>query len=200
MTCMWIPRLTRLVLSFGVLTVLLGGAAMTARGAEEEPNPAEQPIGEVFKWLNFVIVAGGIVYIARRYGPAFFRNRADTITAAIRHAAAAKAEADRQLQDAETRLSRLDEEVAEFRAHAQRDAAAEAERVRELTHNEAEKIAAAARAEIEAAERAARLDLKLLGANLAVAGAASILAKQLTPQAQDSLFRTFVRSLEGKPN
>jgi len=53
------------------------------------------------------------------------------------------------------------------------------------------KIAAAARAEIEAAERAARLELKALAANLAVDGAESLIAKQLTTQAQELLISNF---------
>ena len=55
-------------------------------------------------------------------------------------------------------------------------------------------------AEIDAAERAARLELKALAASLAVDGAESLLAKQLTPAAQETLVDTFVKSLEGRPN
>jgi F0F1-type ATP synthase membrane subunit b/b' len=58
----------------------------------------------------------------------------------------------------------------------------------------------AGKAEIEAAERAARLELKAIAANLAVDGAESLLEKQLTPQAQESLVAAFVKSLEGRPN
>src|SRR5207244_5829618 len=170
------------------------------RAAEESGNPAESPIGELFKWLNFAIVAGAVGYLCMKKGPSFFRRRADAITAAITQATATKAEAERQLQDAESRLARLDLETADLRAHAQRDAQAEAQRLRDLTRAEAEKISAAARAEIQAAERAARLELKAFGAGLAVAGAESLLTKQLTPQAQDSLFRAFVHSLEGGLN
>jgi len=61
-------------------------------------------------------------------------------------------------------------------------------------------VGLAAKAEIEAAERAARLELKVIAANLAVDGAESLLAKELTPQAQESLLSAFVKSLEGRPN
>ena len=85
-------------------------------------------------------------------------------------------------------------------AIAQREAAAEAERIRNATLSDAEKIEAAAAAEIEAAERAARLELKALAANLAVDNAESLLAKQLTPQAQEALVSAFVKGLAGRPN
>lgn len=192
-------RVFRLTTFFAFLAVLLAGAFPT-RAAEEGGNPAESATGELFKWINFAIVAGGVGYLCVKKAPGFFRRRADAITAAITQATAAKAEADRQLQDAEARLARLDLEVAELRAQAERDAAAEADRIRALTRSEAEKISEAAKAEIQAAERAVRLELKALGANLAVQAAESLLAKQLTPQMQGMLFRSFVQSLEGRPN
>jgi len=90
--------------------------------------------------------------------------------------------------------------VAELRAYAEKEGcrgggAPEGRNAERYT-----KIAAAAKAEIEAAERAARLELKALAANLAVDGAESLLAKQLTPKAQESLISNFVKSLEGRPN
>jgi len=199
MSCEQIRRSARLAILMFLLVALLG-PAVNAHAAEESGNPAESPIGELFKWLNFAVVAGAVGYLCMKKGPSFFRRRADATTAAITQATATKAEAERQLQDAESRLARLDLEAADLRAHAQRDAQAEAERVRALTRAEAEKISAAARAEIQAAERAARLELKAFGAQLAVAGAESLLTKQLTPQTQDSLFRAFVHNLEGGPN
>jgi F-type H+-transporting ATPase subunit b len=132
--------------------------------------------------------------------PALFRRNADTISSAISKATAAKAEADRKLAEAETKLSRLQQEIAEFRAVGQRDAAAEAVRLGKVTQSDAQKIGVAAKAEIEAAERAARLELKNIAAMLAVDGAESLLAKQLTPAAQESLINNFVKSLEGRPN
>ena len=87
-----------------------------------------------------------------------------------------------------------------MRATAQREAQAEGERIRNVTQSEARKVGVAAKAEIEAAERAARLELKVIAANLAVDGAESLLAKQLTPQAQEALVSAFVKGLAGRPN
>jgi F-type H+-transporting ATPase subunit b len=111
-----------------------------------------------------------------------------------------KAEADRQLKDAEQRLARLEDEVRGLREEARREGAAEAERIRTLARSDAEKIDLAAKAEIAAAERAARMELKALAAKLAVDGAESLLAKQLTAQNQESLIAGFVKSLQGSPN
>jgi F-type H+-transporting ATPase subunit b len=129
-----------------------------------------------------------------------FRANAEIIGSAITKAAATKAEADRQLADAESRLARLDQEVIALRSAAAKEAAADAERIREMAKSDAEKVSLAANAEIEAAERAARVELKSLAAKLAVDGAESLLVKQLTAQAQESLVNGFVESLEGRPN
>ena len=90
--------------------------------------------------------------------------------------------------------------MTQLRVTAEGEAKAEAERIRNGTQSDIAKIGVAAKAEIEAAERAARLELKAIAANLAVDGAESLLAKQLTPQAQESLVANFVKSLEGRPN
>jgi F-type H+-transporting ATPase subunit b len=132
--------------------------------------------------------------------PPKFRDNAEKISSAITEATAAKAAADRQLREAETKLANLQKEVAELRAFAGREGSSEAERIRALARNDAQKIFLAATAEIEAAERAARLELKAIAAKLAVDGAETLLAKQLTPQTQESLVSAFVQSLEGRPN
>jgi F-type H+-transporting ATPase subunit b len=192
-------RNRRVLLVAGVLFVMLFAAA-GVRAAEEHENPAVESATELFKWINFAIVAGVVLWLCLKKGPAFFRGRASAISSAIAKSTAAKAAADAQLREAETKLANLQKEIAELRALAERESAAEVARLHAATLSDAQKIAAAAKAEIEAAERAARLELKALAAALAVDGAESLLTKQLTPKAQESLINSFVKSLEGRPN
>ena len=178
---------------------LLAGAA-SARVAEENANAATEHFSEIFKWINFAIVAALIVWVFAKKLPPVFRKNAESISAAITKATAAKAEADRQLREAETKLGNLQKEVAALREEAKKEAAAEVGRIRAATLSDEEKIAAAGRTEIEAAERTARKELKELAAKLAVDGAESLLVKQLTPGAQESLIDNFVKTLEARPN
>jgi len=183
-------------------SLFLCGASMflaAAAFAAEEGGVAAGP-AELFRWINFAIVAVALIWVFAKILPPKFRANSENITAVITKATAAKAEADRQLQDAEQRLARLEEEVRAMRAEAQKEGAAEAERIRALAKSDAEKVGVAAKAEVEAAERAARLELKAIAAKLAVDGAESLVAKQLTPQAQDALLAAFVKSLQGSPN
>ena len=173
---------------------------LSAHAAEEGGGAGAGPAEEIFKWINFAIWAGALLWLCLKKAPGFFRGRAAAISSAITKAGSAKAAADAQLREAETKLAHLEKEVAELRAFAEREAAAEVERIRTATRSDMEKIAVAAKAEIEAAERAARQELKALAAKLAVEGAESLLAKQLTAQAQAGLISNFVKRLEGMPN
>jgi F-type H+-transporting ATPase subunit b len=193
-------KLRKLIFS----SLFVCGAAMflsvAARAAEEGGASGSAAPTEIFKWINFAIVAGVLIWVFGKKLPPLFRSNAESISSAITKATAAKAEADRQLKDAEQRLARLEQEVQALREEAKKEAIAEAERIRALAKSDAEKVAVAAKAEIEAAERAARIALKALAAKLAVDGAESLLVKQLTAQTQDALIAGFVKTLQGSPN
>ena len=180
--------------------VVLLSSSVLARAAEEAGSPADQPIGTVFKWIHFLILAGLAYWVFAKLLPPVFRRNADNISAAIAKAAAAKADAEKQFQNAAAKLASLEKEIAEFRAIAQREASAEIARLRRVTKGDVERIGVAAKAEIEAAERAARVELKALAAKLAVDGAESLLARQMTPSVQEALISQFVQSLQGRPN
>jgi F-type H+-transporting ATPase subunit b len=181
-------------------TAIVLFAAISVHAAEEGGNATAERANEIFKWINFAIVAGLIAWVFLKLTPPFFRKNAETISSAISKATVAKAEAERQLREAESKLAGLEKEATQQRATAQREMAAETERLKAITQSDIEKVKLAAKAEIEAAERAARLELKAIAANLAVDGAESLLTKELTPQVQESLVAAFVKTLEGRPN
>lgn len=182
--------------------VLLAGllSAFPMFAAEEGGNAAEQTLGMGFKWFHFVVIAVLAYWVFAKVLPPFFRHKADNISSAIEKATAAKTDAERRLKEAVERLGNLEREVAAFREQAQRDAVAEMERLRNATQLDLDKIRAAAKAEMAAAERAARVELKELAAKLAVDGAESLLAKQMTPAVQEAMISSFVQSLQGRPN
>lgn len=193
-------RVARLLLrslgSFGLLFLLLAAPALAQEG---ESSPAESPTGQVFHWLNFAIVFALIVYALRKAGP-YFRSRSDEISRKIAEGARAREAAEQQRREAQAKLAGIDKEVAEVRAEVKHGAEIEAERLRALARTEAETIERATQAEIVAAERAARLELKALAARMAVDRAEIVLRQELTPNAEATLFRTFVAELEGSAN
>ena len=153
---------------------------LAAEGAE--PDPADSTTGLIFRWLNFLIVFGGIGYLIAKHGGAFFRGNAKEIAASIVEATAAKAEADRELHEVEVKVARLDQDVAEMRAEARRNWAAESERLYASGQAEIEKITQAARAELAASERAAQQQVREIAASLAVERAAALVSSRMNAE------------------
>ena len=149
----------------------------------------------IFRWLNFLIVFGGIGYLIAKYGGAFFRGNAKEIAASIVEATAAKAEADRELHVVETKIARLDQDVAELREEAQRNWAAESERLYASGVAEIEKINQAARAELAASERAAQQQVREIAASMAVERAAALVGSRMNAEIRARMFQSFLSEL-----
>jgi F-type H+-transporting ATPase subunit b len=182
-----------------LVSFLLLGFAVVARAAEEG-NSSEDSTGEVFKWIHFALIVVLVFWLCLKVLPPYFRGTAEKISAAINKATAARAEAEKQLKEAAAKLTRLEQEIKQFKDQALRDSAAELERLRGMTKTDVEKVTAAAKVEIEAAERAARVELKALAAKLAVDRAESLVSTQMTPGVQEAMINNFVQTLQGRPN
>lgn len=163
--------------------------------AAESGDEANSALGWTFRWIHFAVVVGLLAYLLATKAPAFFRDRAERIATAIAESARDRGEAEQRRQQAAEKVSGLDKELAEMRAAARRDGAADGERLRAGARDEVGKIERAAQAEIAAAARAARNELKVVAARLAVARAQADLEKRLTPASDGDIFRTFVMQL-----
>jgi F-type H+-transporting ATPase subunit b len=143
--------------------------------------------------FNFLVLFIFCYWGIKAKVPQAFRERTLAIQKGIRDAQAASAEAARRLGDIEARLSKLDVEVAEIRAAAERDAAGEEERIRKAAEEDKQKVVAAAEAEIEAIARNARRELKGYAASLAVDLAAQRL--RVDESTDHALVREFAEQL-----
>jgi F-type H+-transporting ATPase subunit b len=167
--------------------------ALAAEGAE--PDPADSPAGLIFRWLNFLLVFGGIGYLIAKFGGAFFRGNAKEIAASIVEATAVKAEAERELRQVETKIARLDQDVAEMREEARRNWAAETERLHASGQAEIEKINLAARGELAASERAAQQQVREIAASMAVERAAALVNSRMNAEIRAKMFQSFLSEL-----
>jgi len=122
----------------------------------------------VYWFINFVFVVVFFVLLFRSSVPKMFRDRTQAIQKGIREAQAASAEAKQRLSDIEARLAKLDTEVAEIRASAEREAAAEEARIRQAAEEDKRKVLEGVETEISAIARNARRELKTYAATLAV--------------------------------
>jgi len=143
--------------------------------------------------LNFALVAGVIVLFSKKNLPAMFRNRTASIQKSLEEARQASEDANRRLSEIESRLGRLDDEISQMRAAAEKEAADEEERIKAAAAEDARRIVASAEQEISAAARSARRELTAYAADLAV----SLASKQIhvdTPTDQ-ALVRRFAQQL-----
>jgi len=118
--------------------------------------------------LNFVVIAGVIIWAARKYLPGIFSDRSAAIQKAMQEAQKASEEARHRLADIESRLMRLDGEIGMMRDAAEKEGVAEEARIKAAAEEDARKIVAAAEQEIAAAAKAARRQLTAYAADLAV--------------------------------
>lgn len=119
--------------------------------------------------INFAIVAGLIVLAVKANLPAMFRGRTREIQKGMEEARRFSQEARRKLEDIESRLSRMSDEIGEMHKQAEAEAKAEQERIRASIVEEKQKILDSAQHEVTQAMSAARRDLQKYAVELAVA-------------------------------
>jgi F-type H+-transporting ATPase subunit b len=194
-------RLAPVFACFSMVAALLLLTALPVLAQQAAENdPADSATGTLFRWLNFLLVFGGIGYAVARYGGNFFRANAKAIAASITEASAIKAESEAELRRIEAKLAGIDREVASLREAARRESADEADRVRLSGQGEIEKIRQAARVELAAAERAAQQQLRAAAAALAIDRAEALVTERMTPAIRARLVGNFVGELGRSAN
>lgn len=191
-----VRNLWRPMAPFGLFFVFI---AVPALADDAKPSPADAPVGQVFRWINFAIVLGLLIYGFRKALP-YFRTHSDEISQKIAEGARAREAAEQRRNEAQAKLANIGADVAEMRQEAERVSVLEAERIRASARVEADTIERAAQAEIAATERAARLDLRMLAARMAMDRAEALLRSELTPKVEGERFHAFVAELEGGAN
>ena len=164
--------------------------------ASEPPAEGEQGKLELWKWANFVVLAGGLGYLVGKNAGPFFAGRSQQIRKDMQEAQEARRNSEARAAEVDRRLASLESEIAALREESQMEAQAESERLTRHTAAEIAKIQSHAEQEIASAGKAARMELKRYTAHLAVTLAEQRLQARITPEAQEALMRGFVRDLE----
>ena len=189
-----------------LLLLLAGGSALVyaqepakeTREAKEETKSESEGEGglQVWKWANFVILAAGLgCLIGKNAGP-MFASRSAQIRKDMIEADEVRRDADERAAAVDRRLANLEADIATLREEARHEAEAEQQRATRQTASEIAKIQQNAQQEIEAAGKAARLELKRYAAELAIALAERRVRDRMTPARQDALVDGFVRHLQ----
>jgi F-type H+-transporting ATPase subunit b len=168
--------------------------AVIAIGRHLGLNPDQS--ATAFELFNFIVLAGSLAWLAAKVLPKAIRGRNAAIRKHITDAEVATKEARARLSSVEQRLSKLDDEIAAMRTHAEQDAAREEQRFRAAVEEEKRKILAAAEQEISAATVHAQQQLKQQAAELAIEQAARKLV--VSAETDRLLVQGFAQRLTGE--
>jgi F-type H+-transporting ATPase subunit b len=147
----------------------------------------------LFEYLNFAILAGGILYALARHLPKTFRGNRENIQHRLLDARTATEQAHQRLAAIEQRLGRLDEEIVTISKQAEKDSVDDEARIKASMEEERRRIVESASKDIAAAAGAAQRDLKQFAAGLAVDRATQRLV--LTEDDDRALLQEFAQSL-----
>ncbi len=154
---------------------------------------SKEMAGSVFEWLNFAVLALALIYALAKTLPKVFRDRTSALQKELSDARSATEEASVRLNSVEERLAKLDGQIAEMKAQAEKDAAAEEQRFRAAAEEEKNKILASAELEIASATQQAHRQLQQYAAGLAVEQAAKRLV--ITAETDRLLIKNFAQRL-----
>ena len=197
------PR-TRVFRALRVVAPLAASLCVSAVAYAAEESGAHPgggvhiPWGEILKQaINFLILAGVLVYFLRKPLSSFLKERSELLRKAIDDAAKARAEAAEKLAAIEARTAKLADEIAGMNAKMDVDAAAEARRLQETVVVEISRIRTQSEFTGEQEVKKAREELRREASVLTARAAEELVRKTLSPEDQERLVRENLEKIEG---
>jgi len=150
----------------------------------------------IWKWANFIVLAGGLGYLMYKNLPPLFTARTAAITKDMTESEKIRRDAENQAADVERRLAAIEAEITALQARSKEETVAEADRLAKHTAAEIARIQAQSVREIEDAGKTARRELTRYAGELSIDLAAQKIRSRMTPATEDRLVRGFVRDLK----
>ena len=181
-----------LTLTFAALLVAASlTAAEKARGSEGESDRLL-----LWKVANFVLLAGALGYVIYKKGGPFFAARTESVRRDLEDAARANREAQERYAAVERRLANLGAEIENLKTQARAESGAEGERMRAESERAFLKIRLQMEQDIASAAKAARQELRVYAAELAVGLAERRIRERLTPDSESALLGAMLKDLD----
>jgi F0F1-type ATP synthase membrane subunit b/b' len=166
------------------------------KAAKEENT--ENPHEFLYNVINFAILVGALGYILRKPLGEFFISRSASIQKALTEGRKALEASQAQLRAVEEKLKGLEAEIAAYKANAIREMGAERLRIEQSSTEEGARILESARAQMNVAVRAAKLELKRYAAQKSVSLAEEKIRTRLDDSGRKQLVQQFVATIESK--
>jgi F-type H+-transporting ATPase subunit b len=175
-----------------LLGVLLWSSVEFAWAAAGGHHAEFNLIDEIFRWLNFIILAVVLYVVLAKILPSVLQGHRQKIQHAIAEATASRAEAQRLLQENQTKTANLQHELAQLQQQATQAREDLARRLEAEAQQLAARMVAQARVEVERATERARLSLREEAATLTVQIAEDILRRELRDEDQQAIVRRYI--------
>jgi F-type H+-transporting ATPase subunit b len=169
--------------------------AAAATGAEASAEGEHGPNLDLWKWVNFAILAGVLGWGISKTAPGFFRSRSEEIQRGITEATRIRQEAETRAAKMEMRMASLQSEIDQLRADARSEMAHEGERIRKEVEAQIARIRSHGEHEIEAMTKHAEQSLRAYAGSLALDLAEQRIRNRMTPDAQNTLVDGFIRQI-----
>ncbi|MBL8113592.1 MAG: ATP synthase F0 subunit B [Acidobacteria bacterium] len=147
--------------------------------------------------LNLVLFLGVLVYFLRKPLSNWLAERRDGVLTAQKKAESDRVKAEQLTREIQARLAKIENEIADIRLTAEKDAVHEEANLVTQAEADAKRLVARTEADIESRMRAARAELLEYAAGLSVKTAEEILRKSLTADDQRRLAQEGLASLTG---
>ncbi len=200
-------RFALLAVAAGTLSLMGLGQEHAPAGREQTPSVAEKVEHvaedgegnlEIWKWANFIILAGVLGWLIARNAPQFFRSRTEEIQRGIAEAARVREEAEARAGRMEARMASLQSEIEHVRAEAKAEMAREAARLRDETEKHLARIQVHGEQEIASVTKYAQKELRVYSAQLAIQLAEQRIRSRMSAETQNALFDGFLKGLDEK--
>ncbi len=185
--------------------ILAGALCATSLSSEVLLASGEAAEGHANTWLglpmpfwqglNLILFLGVLVYFLRKPLSNWLAERRDGVLVAQKKAADDRVKAEQLTREIQARLAKIENEIADIRLAAEKDAVREEANLVTQAEADAKRLVSRTEADIESRMRAARAELLEYAAGLSVKTAEEILRKSPTADDQRRLAQEGLASL-----
>ncbi len=160
---------------------------------ESHPSQTKDFLG---KLLNFLLLFGGLAYFLRKPLGKFLQERSDSLEQALRGAKESQEEAAKKLNQVESRLGRLDEEIEKMQQEAEAVGQSLHQNVLEEAKQAADRLKHFARQKIEMLTQDAIREIKEYTVALAADLAQQSIQDRMTEEFHSSIIDKSIERIE----
>ena len=185
-----------------LVVALVGGLALSAFAAEEKKGTSsfKKTWMKIWEVLNFLILAFLVFKFLKDPVKNFFQGRAEMLSEKIAEAEGASIEAERELEEVESRFKMLDEEIQRLQQTITEKAERERDKIISDAEQTAEYMLEKARLEAAFSARQARSQLRREVVDGAVKLAEESIRKAIDKQDQERLVDEYLQDLQQVPS